>query len=76
MGAAGNLAFYKGFPHTTHISSLVASAIVTTKEQLLVNANLCLDVGRGRQGSTAVYFAVQEAFSASRLELFAAGQGS
>jgi hypothetical protein len=24
--------------------------------------NLCLDVGRGKQGSKAVYFAVQEAF--------------
>ena len=24
--------------------------------------NLCLDVGFGREGSTAVYFAVQEAF--------------
>jgi len=24
--------------------------------------NLCLDIGRGKQGSSAVYFAVQEAF--------------
>jgi hypothetical protein len=40
IGVAGNVAFYKGFPATTHISSMVASVIGTTKEQLLVNAKL------------------------------------
>ena len=40
IGAAGNAAFYKGFPQTTSISSVVASLIVTTKSQLLFNAKL------------------------------------
>jgi hypothetical protein len=40
VGLAGNLAVYRGFPQTTHISSLVGSVIVTTKEQLLFNAKL------------------------------------
>jgi hypothetical protein len=40
LGVAGNLAFYRGFPDTTRISSIVASATGTTKEQILVNAKL------------------------------------
>jgi hypothetical protein len=40
IGLAGNLALYKGDPPTTQISSMVASVIGTTKEQLLVNAKI------------------------------------
>jgi hypothetical protein len=47
IGAAGNVAFYRGHPDHTRISSLVGSLIGTTKEQ---------------DGSTGVYLAVQEAF--------------
>ena len=37
-GFAGNVAFYRGFPETTRISSIVASATATTKSQFLVSA--------------------------------------
>ena len=37
-GFAGNVAFYRGFPQTTRISSIVASATATTKAQFLVSA--------------------------------------
>jgi outer membrane protein assembly factor BamA len=40
IGAAGNVAFYRGPPESTQISSMVASATVTTKGQVLVNAKL------------------------------------
>lgn len=40
IGAAGNVAFYRGPPESTQISSLVASATATTKGQVLVNAKL------------------------------------
>ena len=40
IGAAGNVAFYRGPPESTQISSLVASATVTSKGQALVNAKL------------------------------------
>ena len=40
FGAAGNIAFYRGAPESTQISSLVASATATTKSQVLVNAKL------------------------------------
>jgi outer membrane protein assembly factor BamA len=40
LGAAGNVAFYRGPPASTQISSLVASATATTKGQVLVNAKL------------------------------------
>ncbi len=33
VGAAGNVAFYRGDPSTTHISSMVASLTVSTKKQ-------------------------------------------
>jgi hypothetical protein len=39
-GFAGNVAFYKGFPETTRISSIVASAIATTEGQFLISAKL------------------------------------
>jgi hypothetical protein len=37
-GFAGNVAFYRGFPQTTRISSIVASATATTKAQFLISA--------------------------------------
>ena len=37
-GLAGNVAFYRGFPQTTRISSIVASATATSKAQFLVSA--------------------------------------
>jgi outer membrane protein assembly factor BamA len=37
-GLAGNVAFYRGFPQTTRISSIVASATATTKAQFLLSA--------------------------------------
>jgi hypothetical protein len=40
IGIAGNVAVYRGWPGTTRISSLVASATGTTKEQFLVNAKI------------------------------------
>lgn len=99
IGAAGNVAFYRGHPDHTRISSLVGGLIGTTKEQLLFNAkidasslkdtwglhgdnrlywtnqdtyglgtgttsktNLGPDIGWGKDGSTGVCLAVQEAF--------------
>jgi hypothetical protein len=38
IGAAGNIAFFRGDPATTRISSLVTSLTLTTKEQLNFNA--------------------------------------
>ncbi len=38
VGVAGNVAFYRGFPETTRISSIVASATATSKGQILVSA--------------------------------------
>ncbi|HVO09511.1 MAG TPA: BamA/TamA family outer membrane protein [Vicinamibacteria bacterium] len=40
FGVAGNVAYYRGPPDSTQISSLVASATATTKSQVLVNAKL------------------------------------
>jgi outer membrane protein assembly factor BamA len=40
LGVAGNVAFYRGPPSRTQISSMVASATGTTKGQVLVNAKL------------------------------------
>ena len=36
-GVAGNVAFYKGFPEVTRISSIVASATATSKAQFLLS---------------------------------------
>ncbi len=38
VGVAGNVAFYRGFPETTRISSIVASATATSKGQILASA--------------------------------------
>jgi outer membrane protein assembly factor BamA len=39
VGVAGNVAFFRGDPATTHISSSVASVTVTSKKQAGVNAH-------------------------------------
>jgi hypothetical protein len=38
FGVAGNVAFYRGAPDTTRISSIVASVTGTSKKQFLINA--------------------------------------
>jgi hypothetical protein len=38
VGVAGNMAFYRGLPETTRISSIVASATATSKGQILASA--------------------------------------
>ena len=40
IGFAGNVAFFKGYPETTRISSMVASVIATTEKQLLASAKI------------------------------------
>ena len=40
VGVAGNVAFYRGYPEATRISSIVASAIATTKSQFLLSAKI------------------------------------
>jgi hypothetical protein len=65
IGFAGNLALYKGVPHTTRISSVVASVIGTTKEQLLVNAKVngfALDNRWHFEGDNRLYWTSQETF--------------
>lgn len=41
-GAAGNVAFYRGDTATTHISSIVASATVSTQKQVSINESLTM----------------------------------
>jgi len=46
LGAAGNVAFYRGDPSTTHISSAVASVTFSTKKQTAIT-NRFTAFGRG-----------------------------
>src|SRR3954453_20307743 len=46
LGAAGNVAFYRGDPATTHISSAVASVTFSTKKQTAITNRLTA-FGRG-----------------------------
>ena len=65
IGAAGNVAFYRGFPATTRISSVVASVIGTTKEQLLVNAKLNASApnnGWVLEGDNRLYWTSQDTY--------------
>ncbi|HSD66009.1 MAG TPA: hypothetical protein VLF95_04870, partial [Vicinamibacteria bacterium] len=48
IGAAGNFAFYRGFPQTTSISSVVASLIVTSKKQLLFNGKFDISTAENK----------------------------
>jgi outer membrane protein assembly factor BamA len=65
IGAAGNVAFYKGFPQTTSISSVVASLIVTSKKQLLFNGKFDVSTADNRwvlHGDNRVYFTSQDTY--------------
>jgi hypothetical protein len=65
IGVAGNMAVYKGFPATTHISSLVASVTGTTKEQLLVNAKINGSSSHNRwhfEGDNRLYWTSQKTY--------------
>ncbi len=65
IGLAGNLAFYRGYPGTTRISSVVASVTGTTKEQLLVSAKLntsALDNHWHFRGDNRLYWTSQKTY--------------
>ncbi len=65
IGAAGNVAFYRGFPETTRISSAVASLIVSTKDQLLFNGRLDVSAPNNRwafHGDNRLYWTSQDTY--------------
>jgi hypothetical protein len=65
IGAAGNVAFFKGFPQTTSISSVVASLIVTSKKQLLFNGKFDVSTADNRwvlHGDNRIYFTSQDTY--------------
>ena len=65
IGAAGNVAFFKGFPQTTSISSVVASLIVTSKKQLLFNGKFDVSTAENDwvlHGDNRIYFTSQDTY--------------
>jgi hypothetical protein len=65
IGGAGNVAFYGGFPHTTSISSVVASLIVTSKKQMLFNGKFDVSTADNRwvlHGDNRVYLTSQDTY--------------
>jgi outer membrane protein assembly factor BamA len=65
IGVAGNVAFYRGPPETTRISSVVASLTVTSKKQLLVNGKFDVSSADNDwllQGDNRVYLTSQDTF--------------
>jgi hypothetical protein len=65
IGLAGNVAFYRGFPETTRISSGVGSLIVTTKDQILFNAKLDVSTPNNRwvfHGDNRLYGTSQDTY--------------
>ena len=65
IGGAGNVAFYRGLPEATRISSGVGSLIVTTKEQLLFNAKLDVSAPNNRwvfHGDNRLYWTSQDTY--------------
>ena len=65
LGAAGNIAFYRGFPDTTRISSIVASVTATTKDQVLVNAKVNSSTPHNRwhfEGDNRLYWTSQKTY--------------
>jgi outer membrane protein assembly factor BamA len=65
IGAAGNLAFFAGFPETTGISSVVASLIVTSKKQLLFNGKFDVSAANNEwvlHGDNRLYWTSQDAY--------------
>jgi hypothetical protein len=65
LGVAGNLAFFKGHPKTTRISSVVASVIATTEKQLLASARIDASSGDNTwnlQGDNRFYWTSQKTY--------------
>ena len=65
IGAAGNVAFRKGPPDTTRISSVVASLTVTSKKQLLFNGKFDMSTANNDwlfQGDNRIYLTSQDTF--------------
>jgi len=65
IGAAGNVAFFRGFPETTSISSVVASLIVTSKKQLLLNAKFDVSAANNKwvlRGDDRLYLTSQDTY--------------
>jgi hypothetical protein len=65
IGAAGNVAFHKGPPETTRISSVVASLTVTSKKQLLFNGKFDVSSAGNEwllQGDNRIYLTSQDTF--------------
>jgi outer membrane protein assembly factor BamA len=65
IGAAGNVAFFKGFPETTSISSVVGSLIVTSKKQLLFNGKFDVSTAENDwvlHGDDRIYFTSQDTY--------------
>jgi outer membrane protein assembly factor BamA len=64
-GVAGNAAFYKGYPETTSISSLVASLVATTKSQVLFNGKLEVSTPHNTwvfRGDNRLYWTSQDTY--------------
>jgi hypothetical protein len=65
IGGAGNVAFYRGPPESTQISSMVASATATTKGQVLVNAKADVSTAGDRwtfAGDNRLYWTSQTTY--------------
>ncbi|HXK10867.1 MAG TPA: hypothetical protein VMT70_14550 [Vicinamibacteria bacterium] len=65
IGAAGNLAFFRGFPETTSISSVVASLMFTSKKQVLFNAKLDVSAANNAwvlHGDERLYMTSQDTY--------------
>jgi hypothetical protein len=65
IGAAGNLALYRGVPATTRITTIVASVTATTKSQVLVNAKLNSSTpnnSRRFEGDNRLYWTSQKTY--------------
>jgi outer membrane protein assembly factor BamA len=65
FGVAGNAAFYKGYPETTSISSLVASLVATSKSQVLFNGKLDVSSAHNSwvfRGDNRLYWTSQKTY--------------
>ena len=65
FGVAGNATFYKGSPQTTSLSSVVASLIVTSRKQRLLNGKVDVSTSENRwvlHGDNRVYFTSQDTY--------------
>jgi hypothetical protein len=65
IGAAGNLALYRGLPATTRITTIVASVTATTKSQVLVNAKINSSTPSNRrrfEGDNRLYWTSQKTY--------------